>query len=258
MINIGLVGANGRMGQAIVQQIANKANIFNLKCAIVSDMTKIDNNVKNTAQVCSDDIDMLNGVDVVIDFSSPKSSLVLLPFCIENKLPVMIGTTGFSDDERYFMEQCSKQLPILYAPNTSLSVNVLFKVVETVAKQLADFDVEITEAHHRYKKDAPSGTALKLGEVIADARGTDFSATAKFTRFGVNDPRQKDEIGFSVIRGGDIVGMHDVQFINDGEMLSLKSQINNRASFANGALLATKFLHKKPNGLYNMMDVLGL
>ena len=258
MIHIGVVGANGRMGRAIVEQIGNKADILNLKCAIVSDMTKIDNYVKDRAQVCSDDIDRLIDVDVVIDFSSPKSSLVLLPFCIENKLPVVVGTTGFSDDERYFMEQCSKQLPILYAPNTSLSVNILFKAVETIAKQLSDFDVKITEAHHRYKKDAPSGTALKLGEIIANARGADFSTKAKFTRFGTNDPRQKEEIGFSVVRGGDIVGMHDVQFINDGEILSLKSQINNRASFANGALLAAKFLQNKPNGLYNMMDVLGL
>lgn len=258
MMNIGLVGANGRMGQAIVQQISEKKEHFNLKCAIVADMQIIANNVKDVAQVCSEDITMLSGVDVVIDFSSTKSALVLLPFCIENNLPVVIGVTGFNDEEREFIEQCAKKIPVLLAPNTSLSVNVLFKVAELVANRLEEFEVEIVEAHHRYKKDSPSGTALKIGEVISNSRKLNFNEVAKYTRYGESAVRQKNEIGFSVIRGGDIIGMHDVQFINDGEILSIKSQINNRASFANGALLAAKFLRGQPAGLYNMFDVLGL
>lgn len=258
MLNIGLVGANGRMGKSIVRRIKHNPDKYNLKCAIVSDMHTIDNEVKDVAQVCSEDLDMLNGVDVVIDFSSPKSSLVLLPVCIENKLPVVIGTTGFNEFEREFMQTCSSDTPILYAPNTSLSVNVLYKVIEIVAKRLRGFDVEITEAHHRYKKDAPSGTALKLGEIIAKERDIAFEDFAKFDRHGLNEVRREDEIGYSVIRGGDIVGMHDVQFINDGEALSVKSQITNRECFANGALLAAEFLHGKSVGLYNMWDVLGL
>ncbi|MFN8771186.1 MAG: 4-hydroxy-tetrahydrodipicolinate reductase [Neisseriaceae bacterium] len=258
MINVGLVGANGRMGQAIVEQIKDKQDCFNLKCAIVADITTTANNVKEVAQVCSEDMSMLQGVDVVIDFASPASSMVLLPFCIENNLPVMIGTTGFNDEEKLFVEKCAKKIPIILAPNTSLSVNVLFKIAELVANKLRDFEVEIVEAHHRYKKDAPSGTALKLGELISGARGLALEEHATYSRQGISDTRHKDEIGFSVIRGGDIVGMHDVQFINDGEILSVKSQINNRRSFANGALLAAKFLLNKPAGLYTMFDVLGL
>ncbi len=258
MLNIGLVGANGKMGRTIVNRIKNNPDKYNLKCAIVTDMHTIDNVVKDVAQVCSEDLNMLDGVDVVIDFSSAKSSLVLLPVCIENKLPIIIGTTGFSESERDFMQVCSGDTPILYAPNTSLSVNVLYKVIEMVSNRLRGFDVEITEAHHRYKKDAPSGTALKLGGIIAKERELSFNDFARFDRHELNEVRKIDEIGYSVIRGGDIVGMHDVQFINDGEILSLKSQITNRDCFAYGALLAAEFLHGKPVGLYNMWDVLGL
>ena len=257
MLNIGLVGANGRMGRAIVEQI-KKNNKYNLKCAIVSNMQEIANAIKDVAQFCSEDINMLDGIDVVIDFSSPRSSATLLNLCLEKRLPIMIGTTGFSEDERLFLENCAGKLPVLYAPNTSLSVNVLFKVTELISTKLREFEVEITEAHHRYKKDAPSGTALKLGELVSSSRGSDFRKVATFERHGLDKERNKDEIGFSVIRGGDIVGMHDVQFINDGEVLSVKSQINNRASFAIGALLAAEFICGKPNGLYNMFDVLGL
>lgn len=258
MINIGLVGANGRMGRAIIEQVNAKRDQFNLKCAIVADMEFMANEVRAVAQICSQDINMLCGVDVIIDFSVPKSSLILLPFCIENNLPVVIGTTGFNDEERIFIESCAQKVAILLAPNTSLSVNILFKIAELVANKLPGFEVEITEAHHKHKKDAPSGTALKLGELISKVRGLDFNQHAVFGRYGAGEERKKNDIGFSVIRGGDIVGMHDVQFIDDGEILSFKSQINNRASFANGALVAAEFLCGKPSGLYSMFDVLGL
>jgi 4-hydroxy-tetrahydrodipicolinate reductase len=258
MLNIGLVGANGRMGKAVAIQISNKPNQFNLKCAIVNNINNIDNEIKHIAQTCSDSFTMLKDVDVVIDFSEAKNCVALLSYCLENKLPLVIGTTGFNEEEQKIIKHSALKIPVLHAPNTSLSVNVLFKAAEFIAKKLEHFEVEITEAHHRYKKDSPSGTAIKLGETIANARGINLSECAKYNRFGVNEVRKSNEIGFSVIRGGDIIGMHDVQFISDGEILSLKSQINNRASFANGALLAAQFLYNKPAGLYSMSDVLEL
>lgn len=258
MLNIGLVGANGRMGKAVAIQISNKPNQFNLKCAIVNNINNIDNEIKHIAQTCSDSFTTLKDVDVVIDFSEAKNCVALLSYCLENKLPIVIGTTGFNEEEQKTIKHYALKIPVLHAPNTSLSVNVLFKAAEFIAKKLDHFEVEITEAHHRYKKDSPSGTAIKLGETIANARGITLSDCAKYNRFGVNEIRKSNEIGFSVIRGGDIIGMHDVQFISDGEILSLKSQINNRASFANGALLAAQFLYNKPAGLYSMSDVLEL
>lgn len=257
MLNIGLVGANGKMGREIARLLENNP-AYNLKCAVVADINKVDSAIKSLAQLCTEDITLLNSVDVVVDFSSPKSSLVLLPFCVENNLPIVIGTTGFSVAERAIVSKSATHIPIVFAPNTSLSVNVLYKIVEQVASKLADFEVEIIEAHHRNKKDAPSGTALKIGEVVANARKVDFNTEAVFNRYGECLPRTNSQIGFSVIRGGDIVGNHEVQFIGNGELLSIKSQISNRASFAYGALMAAKFVVSQQPRLYDMYDVLGV
>lgn len=258
MLNIGLVGANGKMGIEITRQISNKPTQFSLKSAIVTNTNTVNNEVKITAQTCSNEFSILKDVDIVLDFSEPNNSMLLLSYCLKNNLPIVIGTTGFNEQQQQTIRTSAVKIPVLYASNTSLSVNVLFKAIELIAKKLENFEVEITEAHHRYKKDAPSGTALKAGEIIANSRGIKFSECAKYNRVGMNEARKSNDIGFSVIRGGDIIGMHDIQFIADGEILSIKSQINNRASFANGALLAAQFLYNKPNGLYNMNDVLKL
>ena len=171
----------------------------------------------------------------------------------------MIGTTGYNSTQLSSISSAAKQIPILLSPNTSLSVNVLFKVSQMVAKLLSDFEVEIVESHHRYKKDAPSGTALRLGQAIASARGHDFNAVANFNRTGSeNKVRPQEEIGFSVVRGGDIVGKHVTSFISDGEELSLTSEITNRRSFAMGALLAAKFISSCKPGLFNMDHALGI
>jgi 4-hydroxy-tetrahydrodipicolinate reductase len=258
MLKIGLFGANGRMGEMISAQIKKMSSLYELKYAVVANINQYNHESLNHAFLVTDKLDMLVDVDVVIDFSNTSASLQLLTHCVDKNIPLVIGTTGFDADAQNKIKNMSGKIPILYSSNMSLSVNVLFKVAETVATKLRDFEVEIIEAHHRYKKDAPSGTALKLGEVIAEARGIALPDCATYQRHGEMKKRTSDEIGFSVIRGGDIVGMHEAMFIADGEVLSLKSQINNRVSFANGALLAAKFVATKNNGLYSMFDVLGL
>ncbi len=197
-------------------------------------------------------------VKVVIDFSSPNGCVDAINWCLENNTPLVIGTTGLSDDQKKFINKASKIIPIVFAPNMSLSVNVLFAISNLVAKYLPHAEVEIIEAHHRYKKDAPSGTALGIGEAIASGRGQDLAEVAKFGRERhAEDIRNQSDIGFSVIRGGDIVGQHTAMFILDGEELSLSSNITNRKSFASGAILAARFLVEQSEAkLYTMQDVL--
>lgn len=258
MLKIGLFGANGKMGHIISSQIKKMFAQYTLKCAIVSDMDMYNHESLNHAELVTEDIGLLKNVEVVIDFSAPSSSLALLEYCAVANIPLVIGTTGFDLEAQATIKEISHKIPIVLSPNMSLSVNVLYKVAEIVAHKLKDFEVEIIEAHHRYKKDAPSGTALKLGEIIANAQNKSLVNCATYGRHGITDVRRADEIGFSVIRGGDIVGMHEAMFISDGEILSLKSQINDRASFANGALLAASFVATRKHGLYSMFDVLGL
>jgi 4-hydroxy-tetrahydrodipicolinate reductase len=242
MINIALVGAGGRMGIEIAKMITAKPDYYNLVAAITN----------------GDDISLLKGADVVIDFSTPDSTMITLNICVQHKIPLVIGTTGFSEHNKNLIGEASKIIPILMSPNMSLSVNMLFKLTEIAAGRLSNFEAEIVEAHHRYKKDAPSGTAIKLGEVVASSRNIDFKQHAKFTRYGIDEQRNPQDIGFAVVRGGDIVGKHDVMFIDNGEILTLTSEINNRSSFANGSLIAGAFLRQQKPGLYNMFDVLDL
>ena len=184
--------------------------------------------------------------------------MATLNACLEYKIPLVVGATGFTQLQKDLITAASKNIPILMSSNMSLSVNLLFKLTAITAKKLSNFEAEIIEMHHRYKKDAPSGTAISLGEEIAKARGIDFKEHANFTRHGTDETRNPQDIGFCAVRGGDIVGKHDVMFINDGEILTLSSEINNRSSFASGALIAGAFLVNQKAGLYNMFDVLDL
>ena len=242
MINIALIGSSGRMGLEITKIIAAKPEYYKLFAGIAK----------------GDDISDIKGADVVIDFSIPSSTIQTINACLQYKIPLVIGATGFSDLEKDFISEASENIAILFSSNMSLSVNLLFKLTAIAAHKLSNFETEILEAHHRYKKDAPSGTALKLGEIIAESRNLDFKMHAKFTRYGVNEQRHSKDIGFSVVRGGDIVGKHDVMFIDNGEILTITSEINNRVSFANGAIIAGDFISDKKTGLYNMFDVLDI
>ena len=172
---------------------------------------------------------------------------------------MVIGTTGFSDDELKVIKQASTQMPIVFAPNMSVGVNLTLKLLETSAKVIGqDSSIEIIETHHRYKVDSPSGTALKMGEVVANALGRDLANCAVYGREGIDEPRDQNTIGFSSIRGGDVVGDHTVTFFMEGERVEITHKASSRMIYANGAVRAANWLSDKPSGLYSMQDVLEL
>lgn len=252
MIKIGMNGASGRMGQEIIQIIMNEPDNYVL--AFAKSMTE-----NNNYAVSCVELPKSPDVDVVIDFSSPESCIETLTWCQQYNIPLVIGTTGFTPEQLQIIRDASANLAVVLSPNMSLSVNVLFAISRLVAKYLPQADVEIVETHHRYKKDAPSGTALKIGEAIAEGRGVLLSDVANYSRPRVApETRPASEIGFAVMRGGDVVGKHTASFFIDGEELNLTSEITNRKSFAAGAIVAAKFLINKKIGLFTMNDVLGI
>jgi 4-hydroxy-tetrahydrodipicolinate reductase len=197
--------------------------------------------------------------DVIINFTSPQSSIESLEFAKETGLAIVIGTTGLSSEQRNKAKELSKNVRCVLAPNMSVGVNVMFRIVQEVATVLGpEYDIEILESHHRLKKDSPSGTAVKLGELIANATGRDFGKVGVYGRKGMVGERTKDEIGMQVIRAGDIVGEHTVLFGGVGERLEIIHRAHSRDNFARGAVRAALWVVNQPNGLYDMQDVLGL
>jgi 4-hydroxy-tetrahydrodipicolinate reductase len=202
---------------------------------------------------------VLKDFDVLIDFTRPEATLDALSTCQSAGKAMVIGTTGFSDDALKVIDQASSDIPIVFAPNMSVGVNLTLKLLETTAKVIGtDSNIEIVEAHHRHKIDAPSGTALKMGEVIANALGRDLSECAVYGREGKEGPRDRQTIGFSSIRGGDVVGEHTVTFFMEGERVEITHKASSRMTYANGAVKASQWLTNQPNGLYSMQDVLDL
>lgn len=253
MLKIAVNGANGKMGQKLLDIILKNPEIYDL---VLARTFHLENNT-----IASDSyyltLPSSTTAEVMIDFSNQERIEETLNWCLSHKVPLVIGTTGFAAAQLAKIAAASEVIPIVHSANMSLSVNILFEVVKVIAKKLADYEVEIIESHHRYKKDSPSGTALEIGKVIAEARGDEFDQVACYNRTGNNnDVRKQNEIGFSALRAGDIVGRHVVDFISDGEELSVISNINNRRGFALGALTAAKFIVKKAPGLYSMQDVL--
>lgn len=199
------------------------------------------------------------GLDVMIDFTAPVATVANLAWARKNKVAMVIGTTGMGADERRLLEEAAAEIAVVFAPNMSVGVNVLFKVVDEMARILGDdFDVEVLEAHHRLKKDAPSGTAVKLGEILAGALGRDYEKDAVFTRHGFTGERTRKEIGMQTLRAGDIVGEHTVMFGGMGERLEIIHRAHSRDNFAAGAVRAALWLKDRRPGLYDMQDVLGL
>ena len=262
-MKIGIHGVNGKMGQKIAEAV-----LLDPSCTLsvvsvrqhhswynraLDEVSDIKSSLKPTAN-----LDVLcQKSEVIIDFTRPDATLALLHLCQRYDRPLMIGTTGLNDDIKQVISNAAKNIPIVLAANTSLGVNVLLEVTRRVAEVLPaqDWDAEIFEAHHRRKADAPSGTALKLGAQVAAGRGVDFE---KVCRYPHETVRKKDgEIGFSVMRGGDICGEHSVYFINDYERIELTHRAQDRSIFARGALTAAKWLYQRPAGLYSMSDVLG-
>ncbi len=243
MFNIAIAGANGRMGQMLVDA-ANRDVAISRAIAFNR----------------GDDIEAaLNGAKVLIDFTRPAATIAYVDVCVRLGVNAVIGTTGLSVDEKKIIADAANRIAIVLAPNTSLGVNVTAQLVATAAAALGlDADIEIYEAHHKMKVDAPSGTALMLGETAASARGQVLADVAVFDRHAKHGARETGSIGFTSIRAGDIIGDHTVFFALDGERIEITHKSQSRSTYAIGALRAAKFLRDKSSGLYNMQDVLGL
>jgi len=201
--------------------------------------------------------DLPAGIDVMLDFSSPGGTIGKLPVCTQRNVAVVIGTTGFDADQAAKLRAAAQVIPVLVSPNMSVGVNLLFDIAAQMAQRLGPgYDIEIVEAHHRFKKDAPSGTALRIAQSIAAALGIDFDERAVYGRHGLVGERPPGQIGIHAVRGGDIVGDHTVIFAAQGERIELRHQAHSRETFARGALRAARFLVGKPPGMYSMSDVL--
>jgi 4-hydroxy-tetrahydrodipicolinate reductase len=210
-------------------------------------------------QVVSDPAQALSQAQVVIDFTRPEGSVALIPLCVSHGVAMVIGTTGFDAHGKQAIDEASKSIGIVCAPNMSVGVNVTLKLLEVAAGLLSEgYDIEVTETHHRHKVDAPSGTALRMGEVLARTLGHELSELATWTRHGVTGERKPGSIGFSVLRGGDIVGDHTVLFAGTGERIEITHRSSSRSTYAQGSLRACRFLAGRAAGLYDMQDVLGL
>ncbi len=259
MIKVGIHGSTGRVGTLLIKNLQNdpEAKISVLH-AIEEFSTPL--NLKDEVIITNDVKTLLENSDVVIDFSLPPGTEKLLETAVEGDFnsALVIGTTGLNTHQFNLLETAAQKMPILYATNMSMGVAVLNKIVSLVSKTLKDFDIEIVEQHHRYKKDAPSGTALTLAKTAADARGLDIDKVRVSGRNGEIGERTKDEIAVMALRGGDIVGRHTVGFYNDGEFLELNHTATSRETFAKGAIRAAKWLAKKDKGLYSINDCLGL
>jgi len=262
---IAVAGSSGRMGRALIEAIAQSAD-FRIKAAL-----ELPGNPylgKDAGELVgapcgvriSDDLEgALAGCDVLVDFTRPEGTLAHVQVCRKRGIHMVIGTTGFQAAQKASIVAATQEIPIVMAPNMSVGVNLTFKLVELAAKILGEgYDVEIIEAHHRHKVDAPSGTALRMGEVIAAALGRDLAQDAVYAREGVTGERKASTIGFATVRGGDIVGDHTALFAGVGERVEITHKAASRATFALGALRAARFLAGKKAGLFDMQDVLGL
>lgn len=266
MTRIAITGAAGRMGRTLLEACANTDGV-NVTAAIErpeSSLIGVDagemaglgtSGVKIVGSV----EDVVDDFDVLIDFTIPAVTLENLAVCNANAKRIVIGTTGFSDAEKNQIQAAGENIPIVFAPNMSVGVNLCLKLLEMAASVLGDdVDIEVIEAHHRHKIDAPSGTALRMGEVIADTLGRDLNECAVYGREGVTGARDRKTIGFETIRAGDIVGDHTVLFAADGERVEITHKASSRMTFAKGAVRAADWLMRKEEGLFDMQDVLDL
>ena len=241
-LRVAVAGASGRMGQMLIDAVGAADDLV----------------LAGKLDVGLDIRAGLADAQVLIDFTRPEGTLAHLAVCRELGVNAVIGTTGFSDAQKAEIAACAQHIAIMMAPNMSVGVNVVFKLLDMAARALNEgYDIEIIEAHHRHKIDAPSGTALKMGEVVAAALGRDLKDCAVYAREGVTGERDPSTIGFATVRGGDIVGDHTVLFAGTGERIEITHRSNSRAGYAQGSLRAARFLAGRQSGLYGMNDVLG-
>lgn len=254
MIKIGILGANGRVGQLLVSLIKSSQNV-ELGAVYFKGKSDVDFGLAHVANSMDD---FLLHSDAVIDFSYHEGTEELLGALAKNPKPCVIGTTGLNAHQIHLLADTATKMPILYATNMSLGVAILNKLVAITSEKLRDFDIEITEMHHRHKKDAPSGTALTLATSAAKARDLDINAVRISGRNGIIGERTKDEISVMALRGGDIVGEHVVGFYENGEYIRLQHTATSRETFAKGALKALLWVNEQSSGLYSINDCLGI
>ncbi|MDL2338819.1 MAG: 4-hydroxy-tetrahydrodipicolinate reductase [Pseudomonadota bacterium] len=264
-LRVGVAGASGRMGRMLIEAVIASDDMVLSGALDVPDSAALGQDAAafsghtSGVAITSDLRAGLVNSQVLIDFTRPAGTLAHLMVCRELGVKVVIGTTGFTDAQKAEIADHARHIAILMAPNMSVGVNVVLKLLDTAARMLNEgYDIEIIEAHHRHKVDAPSGTALKMGEVVAAALGRDLKDCAVFGREGVTGERDPSTIGFATIRGGDVVGDHTVLFAGIGERIEITHKSSSRATYAQGSLRAARFLAHRANGLFDMNDVLGL
>jgi 4-hydroxy-tetrahydrodipicolinate reductase len=256
-MKVAIAGAGGRMGQALIEAVLADREL-QLAAALDAAGSPAVGRPAGPLSIASD-LGALARADVLIDFTRPEGTMAHLEACVKAGKALVIGTTGFDGSHRQRIAQAAQRIPVVLSPNFAIGVNVVFRLAQTAAKALGDaYDVEIVEAHHRHKVDAPSGTALKLGELVAEALGRRLGEVATHGRAGDTGERPAKAIGFHAIRGGDIVGEHTVIFAGAGERVEVSVRSQSRMTYAAGALRAAKWLRGRAPGLYDMFDVLGL
>ncbi|PKM38129.1 MAG: 4-hydroxy-tetrahydrodipicolinate reductase [Gammaproteobacteria bacterium HGW-Gammaproteobacteria-10] len=266
MTRIAVVGSSGRMGLCLIKAAAFADNAELTVAVSRPDSLSIGKDAGELAGISPLAVKVVDNLasvvdlfDVLIDFTRPEPSMEYIEICRREGKSIVIGTTGYSEKQKHVIAETSKQVPVVMAPNMSIGVNLSLKLLEMTAKVMGEYtDIEIVEAHHRHKIDAPSGTALRMGEVVASALGRDLKDCAIYGREGVTGERDRKTIGFSTIRAGDIVGEHTVMFADEGERVEITHKASSRMTFANGAVRAAVWLKDKANGLYDMQDVLDL
>jgi 4-hydroxy-tetrahydrodipicolinate reductase len=263
---IAILGAGGRMGRALVQALASQPGLVLAAAVDRAGIPELGADAGVLAGVPACGVPLtadlpaaVRAADLVIDFTRPDGTLAALPLCVAAGTALVIGTTGFSAEQKKQIAEAAGRIPICMAANYSVGVNVCLQLLRTAAQALgADYDVEIVEAHHRHKVDAPSGTALRMGEAVAAALGRKLEDCAVYGREGQTGARDGKTIGFATVRGGDVVGDHTVMFLGEGERVEITHKASSRGNFARGALRAAAWLAGRPPGLYDMQDVLGL
>jgi 4-hydroxy-tetrahydrodipicolinate reductase len=264
-LKVVIAGCSGRMGHALLECVFDDAELVLHGALDRAGNPQLGRDAgeqlgKVSGVKVTDNIDdALKNADVLADFTRPEASMLYLAACQKHQVKMIIGTTGFSDEQKRVIENTSKDIAIVFAPNMSVGVTLLINLVEQAAKVLSQgYDIEVVEMHHRHKVDAPSGTALRLGEAAAKGLGQDLKDCAIYAREGITGEREAGKIGFATLRGGDVVGDHTVVLAGIGERVELTHKASSRATFARGALRAAKFLTDKKSGLYDMQDVLDL
>ena len=264
-LRIAVAGASGRMGHMLIEAVLGSTDCTLAAALDLAGSPAIGKDAgefigRATGVIISADAQAaLKNADVLIDFTRPEGTLHHIAECTKLGLKMVIGTTGFDAAGKGAIADAARKTAVMFAPNMSVGVNLTLKLLELAAKTLPQgYDVEIIEAHHRMKVDAPSGTALRMGEVVATAMGRDHDKVAVYDRKGETGVRKDESIGYAVVRGGDLVGDHTVMFIGQGERIEVSHRASSRMTYAQGALRACRFLRDKKNGLFDMQDVLGL